>query len=420
MAQEMRDAEADLSRVTRSEEEEAAFVRVESGANGNGHAEPPAPRPAVAPSVFSEGAPKALTKASRTVEILRILYRNDFFGMMRELASAERAPGPRGGMVEIPRDMPRKTRKILEELGPTFVKIGQLLGTRPDLVPKPFVDEFRNLYDRTTPSDFDLVKAQIEKELGRPLDEVFLEFAEIPVASASVGQVHFATLRTGERVAVKVQHPGIEERVYLDFEILEPMVRFIENLFAASRVWQPREHFREVFEMLARELDYRYEARNHQRVYESFKDDPSVKIPKIYWEYSAKRVLTLERIEGVKLSDFENPDLKALDGKSIARIITQAMAKQIFEDRLFHADPSPGNLMAMSSEVVAFLDFGAVGRVTRRRGERILQLISGLARGDLETVTVSLVEICNTRTEVDRKNLARDVERVMDYYERER
>ena len=367
------------------------------------------------------GAEQPLGKLQRTVEISRILYRNDFFAMMRELARAPRIPDQAGGTtVAIPPDVPRRVRKMLEELGPTFIKIGQLIGTRPDLVPKPFIDEFKHLYDRTTPSPFEEIRALIETELGRPLHDVFDEFAEQPVASASVGQVHFARLKTGESVAVKVQHPGIHERVRVDFQIMEPMVRFVENLFAASRVWQPREHLLEVEQMLYRELDYRNEARNVQRVYEIFRDEPTVKIPRVYWGASSRRVLTLERIEGIKLSDFENPELKALDGKRLATIITHAMAKQIFEKRIFHADPSPGNLMAISSDEVAFLDWGAVGTVSRRRSERVLSLVLGFVRHDIDAVAQSILELANYEGDVDMATYMRDVERIMDYHERER
>ena len=368
------------------------------------------------------GNPEALSKLQRTVEISRILYRNDFFEMMRELARAERVPAERGIGTElaIPPEAPRRVRRMLEELGPTFIKIGQLLGTRPDLVPKAFIDEFKHLYDKTTPSPFDEVRDLIEAELGRPLKEVFSQFDEEPVASASVGQVHFATLASGERVAVKVQHPGIQQRVAVDFEIMEPLVRFVENLFAASRVWQPREHLLEVHAMLARELDYRNEARNVQRVYEKFKDDPTVKIPKVYWEASSRRVLTLERIDGIKLSNFDDPALRALDGKRVAEIITHAMAKQIFEHRIFHADPSPGNLMAISSDEVAFLDWGAVGTVSRRRSERILSLILGFVRDDIDAVAQALLDLARRGDDVDVGAFMRDLERIMDYHERER
>lgn len=377
-----------------------------------------APNP---PSVEERGQ-KAISKLQRTVEVSRVLYENDFFRMMRELARSDRVPGDVPGTSEllIPPDVPRRVRRMLEQLGPTFIKIGQLLGTRPDLISKPFLDEFKHLYDKTTPSPFHEVKALIESELGRSLGDVFSTFEEIPVASASVGQVHFATLRSGERVAVKVQHPGIEERVRVDFEIMEPMVRFVENLFAASRVWQPREHLLEVQSMLYRELDYRNEARNVQRVLDAFRDDPTVKIPAVYWQASSRRVLTLERIEGIKLSNFENPELRALDGKRVAEIITHAMAKQIFEVRFFHADPSPGNLMAISSEQVAFLDWGAVGSVSRRRSERILALILGFVRDDIDSVAQALLDICRHGRDVEYAELLRDLERIMDYHERER
>ncbi len=363
-----------------------------------------------------------LSKVQRTVEILRILYNNDGLGLLRELAVAERrVAGLNGkGEIKVPAEVPRQIRKILEELGPTFVKIGQLLGTRPDLVPKAFIDEFKNLYDATTPNPYPEIRALVEAELGRPLNEVFLDFAETPIASASVGQVHFATLRTGERVAVKVQHPGIEERVFTDFAIMEPIVHFIENLFAASRIFQPRSHLLEVYDMLVKELDYRYEATNHQRVFDAFKDEPTVKIPRIHWEYSTKRVLCLERIEGFKLSDLDSPEIKALDGKRLARIITHAMARQIFEQRLFHADPSPGNLMAISSNEVAFLDFGAVGKITKRRSEKMLELIIGFVRSDADQIGAALFDICNVVGEVDMRAFRRGVERVMDYHERER
>lgn len=362
---------------------------------------------------------QALSKVQRTVEITSILYRNDFFPMMRDLARAERVPGGAGERA-IPEGVPYRVRRMLEQLGPTFIKIGQLLGTRPDLVPKAFIEEFKHLYDKTTPSPFHEIKALIEEELGRPLMDVYSEFSHTPVASASVGQVHFARLKSGERVAVKVQHPGIWQRVAVDFEIMEPLVRFIENLFAASRVWQPREHLLELRAMMLRELDYRNEARNVQRVSEMFRGDATVKIPTVYWQASSRRVLTLELIDGIKMSDFDNPQLLALDGKRVAEVITHAMAKQMFEQRFFHADPSPGNLMAIDSNQVAFLDWGAVGTVPRRRSERILALILGFVRDDIDSVAQALLELSRHDGDVDMGEFMRDLERIMDYHERER
>jgi len=362
-------------------------------------------------------AQEPLTKLQRTVEITRILYRNHFFDVLRRINEAEQGPG---GARIIPKDAPGAVRRMLEELGPTFIKIGQLLATRPDIVPQPFIDEFQNLYDKTAASPYDEIKSLIESELGRPIGEVYEQFDEKPVASASVGQVHFATLKGGGRVAVKVQHPGIHERVRVDFQIMEPIIRFVENLVAASRVWQPREHLLEVEEMLKHELDYRNEAKNLERVAENFAGEQAIKIPAVYWQASSERVLTLELIDGIKLSDLDAPEVKALDGKKLARIITHGMARQIFEHRMFHADPSPGNLMAMDSNAVAFLDWGAVGTVSRRRSDRILTLILGFVREDLETVAQAIIGLSTHGGDVELMDFHRDVERILEYHWRHR
>jgi ubiquinone biosynthesis protein len=363
----------------------------------------------------------AVGKLQRALEILRILYKHDFLTTMRRLATAERKVSGLGKReLRVPEDIPPKVRALLEDLGPTFIKIGQLLGTRPDLVPAPFVEEFRNLYDKTKPTPFPQVREQIESELGKPLEHVFRDFEEEPVASASIGQVHFATLQSGEEVAVKVQHPNIEQRVWTDFEIMRPIVQFIENLFAVSRVWQPSDHLHELAAMLDNELDYQYEAENQSRARKNFEGDDSVVIPKIYRDQSTKRVLTLERIDGIKFSNRDDPRLQEVDGERVAEIITHAMAEQIFEHRLFHADPSPGNLMVIDSETVAFLDWGAVGKVPARRADRVFDLIVGFMKNDLEAVTQALVDICNVHGDLDMPALYKDVEKIMDYHDRER
>jgi len=361
-----------------------------------------------------------LTKVQRTVEILRILNEHELFSLIRRINQAPRANGGLGAPeIMVPPDVPLKVRRLLEALGPTFIKVGQLLGTRPDLIPKAFCDEFRNLYDRTTPTPFPFVKELLEREHGRPLTETFASFEPVPVASASIGQVHFATLQTGERVAVKVQHPGIRERVALDFQILQPIVKFIERVFAGSRVWQPEQHLAEVRQMLEQELDYTFEARNHQQVWRNFADEPNVKIPKIHWAFSTSRVLVLEYIDGIKVGELETAGA-TLDGTSLARIITHAMAKQIFEDRVFHADPSPGNLLILDSNTIAFLDFGAVGRVTRRRSERVLGLIVGFLRDDIEMVSQSLIDLCSHEGPFDEAAFQKDLEKIMEYHETRR
>ncbi len=353
------------------------------------------------------------SRLTRFNEIGNILVENDFWGLLQSLLKGRDVGGPG----EDP--APRKLRTIFERLGPTFVKLGQLLATRPDLVPQAYADEFKQLYDGTAPSPYEEVRQVVRSELGREVEEVFSVFEPEALASASVGQVHRAVLKDGTKVAVKVQHPGIEERMILDFEILRGLVVFIEKTFAASRVWQPTQHLNELRSMLERELDYRYEIKNTQRVAHDFRHDESVKIPRMFTEFSTKRVMVMEFIEGHKFAHAQDLDAEGIDRRNVARIITHAMAKQIFVHRLFHADPSPGNMMVMSSDQVAFLDFGAVGIVTERRAKTILRLITSISKGDAEATGEAVVDLCDPYGEHDPKRFQVDVEKILDFFERE-
>ncbi len=348
------------------------------------------------------------SKASRFNEILSILVEHDFWGLLRQLASGDPLT-----------DEPARLRRILEELGPTFIKIGQLMATRPDLVPQEFAEELKQLYDGTKPSSIEEVREVIRAELGADVEDLFDEFSSDVLGSASIGQVHKARLKDGREVAVKVQHVGIEEAMLLDFDILRGLVTFIEKTFAASRVWQPTHHLEELQLMLERELDYTYEMRNTQKVAHNFRHDASVHIPEMFSKHCSKRVMVMEFIQGLKFANPADLDPQGIDRKNVAKIITQAMAKQIFLHRLFHADPSPGNMMILASDEVVFLDFGAVGMVTERRAKNILRLITGIAKSDLEGTTEAVIDLCDQHGEYDPKKFQTDVEKVLDFFERE-
>lgn len=348
---------------------------------------------------------------SRFNEIVTILVRSDVWGLMRRMTD----PVDDGE----PDDSPAKLREVLEELGPSFIKIGQLLATRPDLVPTRYADEFKKLYDKTTPGPYEEVRDVLRAELGKDVPDLFATFEPTAIASASIGQVHRATLKDGTKVAVKVQHPGIEQAMVLDFEILRGIVSFIEKTFAASRIWQPREHLEELRLMLERELDYLYEMRNTQRVAHNFRHEPDVHIPKMYPELCTKRVLVMEFIDGVKFAKMDGLAQAGVDRKKVAAVVTNAMARQIFIHRLFHADPSPGNLMILPPDKVAFLDFGAVGMVTERRARNILRLITGISRGDVDGTAEAVIDLCEQHGEFDGKLFTTDIERILDFVERD-
>jgi ubiquinone biosynthesis protein len=352
-------------------------------------------------------------RLSRFNEIVTILLRNDAWALVRSMTS----PPPEAGEED---DGPRRLRMVLEELGPSFIKIGQLLATRPDLVPDRYVTELKKLYDKTTPSPYDEVRAVIRAELGRDVEQVFASFEPVAIASASIGQVHRAVLKDGRKVAVKVQHPGIEEAMGLDFDILRGLVSFVEKTFAGSRIWQPREHLEEVRLMLERELDYTVEMRNTQRVAENFRNNEEVHIPDVYPELCTNRLLVMEFIDGVKFTRVDAAEMAGVDRKKVAAIVTHAMARQIFLHRLFHADPSPGNMMILPPDRIAFLDFGAVGVVTERRARAILKLITGIAKGDVEGTCEAIIDLCDrSGGEFDPRAFQTDVEKLLDYFERE-
>jgi ubiquinone biosynthesis protein len=359
---------------------------------------------------LEQAAPRG--KLARFNEIVTILLRNDAWGLVRSMTS----PPPEGGEED---DAPVQLRQTLEELGPSFIKIGQLLATRPDLVPDRYVTELKKLYDKTTPSPYDEVRAVVRSELGRDIEQVFATFEAEAIASASIGQVHRATLKDGTKVAVKVQHVGIEEAMELDFEILRGLVSFVEKTFAASRLWQPREHLEELRLMLERELDYTVEMRNTQRVEHNFRHHPEVHIPRMYPELCTKRLLVMEFIDGVKFTRVDVPEMAGVDRTRIAAIVTHAMARQIFIHRLFHADPSPGNMMILPPDRVAFLDFGAVGAVTERRARSILRLITAFSKGDVEGACEAIIDLCEQKGEFDPKAFQTDVEKLLDFFERE-
>ncbi len=371
---------------------------------------------------------KRVTKSKRFNEVMHIMLEHrlpsllqDIGALQRQAQVREKTPKPEVAVDgRGPASAPVRVRRLMEDLGPTFIKIGQLLGTRPDLIPKEYIEEFKKMYDQTVATPFDEIKFLIEEELGKPLHEVFKDFEEKPIASASIAQVHRAVLRSGQTVAVKVQHPGIEGRMHTDFEILRGIVTFTERFFAASQVWQPVKHLEEISHMLNKELDFRNELRTSILMEENFADVAEVKIPHPHADLSTKRVLVMEFIAGTKFYDRHKLKLTPRDNQNLARIITHAMAKQIFLDRLFHADPSPGNVLLMGPNQVCFLDFGAVGQVTKRRSRTILEFIEAMNQGNLDETARVIVELCEVRREYDQKQFLYDLERIIEYLEAER
>jgi ubiquinone biosynthesis protein len=309
-----------------------------------------------------------------------------------------------------------RIRHVIEELGPTFVKLGQIASTRSDLIPPSILKELEKLQDNVLPFSFQEVRAIAQAELGIELEQAFTSFDTEPVAAASIGQVHIGTLHSGERVAVKIQRPGIDYTVRTDLAILQNLAVLAEARFEWAKRFQLRNMIDSFGKSLIEELDYTVEARNTETLYKQTLPHTRIRIPRIYGEYSSKKLMTMEFLDGTKLNQPELLRARGYDPKSIAEKLMQAILQQIFIDGFFHADPHPGNLMVLPGEIIAFLDFGMVGRLTAEMKQHFAALIIALMRQSTAGVIKSVLRMGLVTERVDMQHLRRDVDRLRDKY----
>jgi ubiquinone biosynthesis protein len=313
---------------------------------------------------------------------------------------------------------PEKVRLILEELGATYIKLGQILSTRPDLIPKEYIDELSKLQDEALPLSFDEVKGVVEQELGKSLEEVFAYFERKPIASASLAQVHRAKLKSGESVVVKVQRPNIAKTIESDISLLYQLASLVEARVREARRYNLVGIVNEFAKTIRRELDFMREGRNAERFAKNFSDIDYIKIPKIYWEYTTKRVLCMEYIEGVKISKVEELKNRGYDLELLAERLAQAFMKQFFVDGLFQADPHPGNLLVLEGERIAMVDFGMVARIESELRDKLADLAIALVDKDVERVVEQLLRIGVVTPESDLSEFRSDIEDlILEYYD---
>lgn len=302
-----------------------------------------------------------------------------------------------------------RVRMALEELGPTFVKMGQFLSTRPDLLPIEFIKELEKLQDHVPPVEFAEVEEIIEGELGTPLRDVFHDFHETPLASASIGQVHFARLLDGDEVVVKIQRPHVRKTIEVDLEIMLHIATLMERHLRAAEVHRPTRLVEEFARTIEKELDYTFEAAHVERFAMQFMGDRTIYVPKIYRETTTRRVLTMEYVSGVKASDIEKLQQEGLDTHEIARRGFDLILKQIFVHGFFHADPHPGNIFVLPNNVICYLDFGMMGRISRKSREKFADLVMSIVRRDEVKATDAFLRLTTRTDEPDRDRLERDM-----------
>jgi len=307
-------------------------------------------------------------------------------------------------------------RETMLELGPTFIKVGQLFSTRADLFPLEYVEELSKLQDQVPAFTYEQASKIIEVSLGKPLNQLFKSFDPIPLAAASLGQVHRAQLKSGEDVVVKVQRPGLKKLFSIDLTILKKIAQYFQNhpKWGKGRDWTGI--YEECCKILWEETDYLNEGRNADTFRRNFREEDWVKVPKVYWRYTAPRVLTLEYLPGIKISHYEALEAAGLDRKLLAKLGAKAYLIQLLNNGFFHADPHPGNIAVDSDGSLIFYDFGMMGQIKTNVREKLMQTLLGIAQKDADRVVTSLVDLGALTANGDMGAVRRSIQYMLDNF----
>ena len=304
--------------------------------------------------------------------------------------------------------VPERLRMAFAELGPSFIKLAQVLSARPDLITAQYADEFKRLQDEVPPFPTAEAKRIISEEIKLPVESVFLDFRDTPVAAASIAQVHFATLIDGENIVVKVQRPDIRETIETDIDIMTTAARLIEKYIPEGRFFNPTGIVQEFSKTVRKELDFVEEARNCCRLRRNFEGNPDIYIPKVYPEFLTEKVLAMERIEGVRVDDIPGIEAMGLDRKRLAKTGVDAYFKMILDDGFFHADPHPGNIFVMPTGRIGLVDFGIVGRVSEELKEALAETFLALLHRDFDKLIDQYIELGLVPEDADIEEFRKD------------
>jgi ubiquinone biosynthesis protein len=333
--------------------------------------------------------------------VSRIIWRRIF---VREAYSSRRLSAP------------ERLRLAFEELGPTFIKLGQLMATRPDIFASELVKELEKLQDRVHPFPAQRAVSIIEKEFKKSMGDLFSHFDEEPLAAASLAQVHRARTLDGREVVVKVQRPGVDHVIRTDTRILRELATLLERHIPESKNYEPVRLVEEFSRNIQRELDFIVEARNVERFKKHVSDDPTVYVPRVFWELTTPKVLTYEFIDGVKISDIEALDSGGFDREIIAKNGADLILKEIFEWGIFHADPHPGNLFVLQGNVIAPVDFGMVGIVDEHMADELAAILAAAVKKDADSMISALGKMGVLQGPVDRRALRLELADFLDRY----
>lgn len=363
----------------------------------------------------------AARDVGRVQEIASVLIRYGFGSFVRGLGiggaleRAGRALHWQHAEEFVKLETPQRIRRALEDLGPTFIKLGQILATRVDLFPPQYIAEFEKLLDQAPPMPFEELLPQIEEDIGGSIDDYFLEVDRQPLAAASIAQVHKALLKDGTPVILKIRRPGLRKIIEADLRLLQRVVDIAESESAELRRFHPRELLRQFNQSLRRELDLAAECRNAERIAINLAADPNIVIPKVYWQWTGERINVQEYIDGIQGRDIDALKAAGLDRNLLADRGTQAVIKMIMEDGFFHADPHAGNVFYLPDNKLAFIDFGMVGRLTDERREQVVSFLHGMVN-HAPTKVAEILEDWSDNIYTDEYALTIEIEAFVDQY----
>ncbi|MGR6128545.1 ABC1 kinase family protein [Paenibacillus sp. SER-28] len=357
--------------------------------------------------------------AGRYREIAMALARHGFGYMVEEMGLFQLLSLPRKWLTrETPesKTLGERIRLVLEDLGPAFIKLGQLASTRADLLPEPIIRELVKLQDQVPPFSSETARGILEQELDTSLEDILVRFDDVPLAAASIGQVHLGKLHSGEMVAIKIQRPGVNRIIRRDLDILRELTAMAAKRWEWVGRYQLRQMVEELGRSLIQELDYNHEARNTEKIALQFEQDPHIYIPKIYWDHTSSRILTMEFLDGTHLGSREELLRRGYNLKELAQRLVNSMLHQIFIEGFFHADPHPGNLLVLKNGSLAYLDFGMTGRLSEEMKNHLASLIIALMRKNTDAMVRSIERLGLVEPDTDLNALRADLDKIREDY----
>jgi len=365
---------------------------------------------------------KTYRHLNRYQGILRVLFKYGFSDVLERLHIDQYLESGLQMINRKPREQidklsrPERLRMSLEELGPTFIKFGQVLSTRSDFIPPDYLFELAKLQDDVPPFSYDDVESIFLAEMGHKPEELFAEFKREPFAAASIGQVHEGVLRDGDKVVVKVQRPEIEKIIAVDLEILAHIAALMEKYLEELQGHRPTSIVEEFARTISKEIDYSVEIGNIERFAKQFERNKTIYVPKVYRDLSCERILTMENIQGLKASDVDQLRKQGSDLPLVAERGTNLIMEQIFVHGFFHADPHPGNIFILPDNLICFLDFGMMGRLSRQNRDDFTDLVLYIVARNERKVMESVLKLTNHYEDINRDALSRDLSEMLDRY----